>query len=108
MDCNHASLVHNRTVVQSISQGYIHWHTQNTQINQGKLNSTGQYPLLSDLSGTPEEGSSKEGNAQEEYCWQYWAIGKEEAQDNKPTKTPEEERVDMKDKDVKDGQGGKA
>jgi hypothetical protein len=42
------------------------WTHTNTQINQGKLDSTGHYPLLSDLGGTPEVGMSTEGNAQEE------------------------------------------
>ncbi len=48
-------------------------HAHNTEINQGKLDSTGQYPLPSNLGGAPEEGLSKEGNAQED--------GKEETQD---------------------------
>jgi hypothetical protein len=94
--------------VQSISWEYVYQHTQNAQINKSKLYSTGQYLLLSNLGGAPEEGLSKEGNVQEGYCWPYQAIGKKKRMTTKPTKTPEEERVDLEGKDVKDGQEGKA
>ncbi len=86
--------------MQSITWEYLYWHTQNTQINKGKLYSKGQFTLLSKLGRAPEEGLSKEGNAHEEYCWPYWVISKEEAQEG--------EGVDLEGKDIKDGQEAKA
>ncbi len=80
----------------------------NTQINKGKLYSTGQFTLLFNLGGGKKKSRPKKEMVRKSIADHIEQSAKKKLRTTKPTKTPLEERVDLKGKDVKDGQEGKA
>ena len=64
--------------------------------------------LLPVLVGAPEEGRPKQEKRKKSIADYVKQSAKKKCRTTKATKTPEEERVDLEGKGVKDGQVGKA